>query len=330
MKPNTLTKLALVGAGTGLAAFGIYKSTHPSDARIVERSNRRTDDDLFDLPPGIVDHVIPTRDGGTIHAIEKGQGRPLVLLHGITLRADVWAPQFHDLVDRFRVIAVDLRGHGDSKAGSGGFGLTHLGDDVADLLEALDLRDAIVVGHSMGGMTLMTFCVEHPDTLAQRVAGLVFLDTCAHQVFPPGIDKPLRKLVGRGSDMVAAGRPLPGGGSAPVGLARLAFGGRPDGRAVRIVAEMGASMDQADFLASADQMFDHDTREGLRQVTTPSMVVVGTRDLLTPVPASRRIARLIPGSELVVLPGAGHQLMQERPAELADLLEGFADKLDRA
>ena len=65
----------------------------------------------------------------------------------------MWAPQFHQLTDRYRVIAVDLRGHGESAVGSDGLGISRLADDLATLLTALDLRDAVVVGHSMGGMT---------------------------------------------------------------------------------------------------------------------------------------------------------------------------------
>lgn len=323
-----LKKLALVAAGTGAAAFGLYRATHPDEARSSDdRGSGPPADDRFDLPDDLVEHRITTRDGGTVRAVERGSGRPLVLLHGITLRSDVWAPQLHDLSDRFRVIAVDLRGHGGSTAGDGGFGLSRLGDDVADLLAALDLRDAIIVGHSMGGMTLMTFCADHPDVLAERVAGTVFLNTRAHQVFPPVLDAPMRRIVARRAAQIASGRPVPGPGSAPVAVTRLAFGGRPSKRAVRQVADFGAAMDPAALLASVDQMFDHDAREALRHTKTPSMVIVGTRDLLTPVPASRHLARLLADSDFVVLRGAGHQLMQERPDELADLLTAFAERL---
>lgn len=327
MNRRTLIEVTAVAAVAGGAAYALYRATHPADARITVGSGRRVADDRYELPDGVVDHEIATRDGGTIHAIEKGEGRPLVLLHGITLRSDVWAPQFHDLADRYRVIAVDLRGHGTSVAGDGGFGLARLGDDLEDLLVGLDLHDAVVVGHSMGGMTLMNFCADHADALDERVAGVVFLNTRAHQVFPPGTTRALRSLVARGSGRVAAGRDLPGAQSAPTAVVRLAFGGRPNRRAVQLVADMGASMDAAAMLSSVDQLFDHDARVALGRTGTPSMVVVGTRDLLTPVPASRHLARLLPDSDFVVLRGAGHQMMQERPDELAELLDGFVERL---
>ena len=203
---------------------------------------------LFDVPDDTVEGTVPTGDGGTLHYLERGSGRPLVLLHGITLRADVWAPQLHQLADRYRVIAVDLRGHGGSVAGSSGYGMGPLGDDVAAVLEGLDLRDAVVVGHSMGGMGLMQFCGAHPDVLGARVAGLVFMATRAHQVVPPHLRRAAVRVAEGRQAVVDAGRPLP----RPPGLGprfvRPAFGDRPSRRALAIVAEMVEAMDDTALL----------------------------------------------------------------------------------
>lgn len=333
MKPSR----ALIGvaavAGIGAAALGAYRATHPRDAGgpitpDPGRARPRLDDALFDLPDDVVHHHLPTPDGGIVHAVERGSGRPLVLLHGITLRHDVWAPQFHQLVDRYRVIAVDLRGHGESVAGADGFGLPRLADDLATLLVGLDLRDAVVVGHSMGGMTAMQFCGEHPDVLAERVAGLIFVATRAHQVVPPGIDRGARALVAQGQGLVEGGGALPARAVVTERVARLAFGERPHPRAVAIVAEMGASIVPEALVPSVAGLIEHDARVALRATETPALVVVGTRDLLTPVPAGRHLAHLLPDAELVVLPKAGHQLMQERPFELAELIDAFVARIE--
>lgn len=328
-------KLAVLGAsaaGIGAAAFGAYRATHPTDARgsgTIDpgRGRRNIDDRLFELPDDVIHHELPTPDGGLVHAVEKGSGRPLVLVHGITLRGDVWAPQFHQLTDRFRVIAVDLRGHGASKAGRDGYGMPRLAADLATLLEALDLRDAIVVGHSMGGMTAMQFCGDFPDVLAERVAGLVFVASRAHQVMPPYIDRVARLLVGRGQGRVDSGRGLPGRIGVSSRVVRAAFGERPSPVAVRLVAEMGQAMAPEALVPSLAGLLDHDARVALRATRTPSLVIVGTRDLLTPVPAARHLARLLPDADFVVLRRAGHQLMQERPDELAELLDAFAARI---
>ena len=333
MKPRNVVVLGATAIGIGAAIAGAYRATHPGDAAGPVRpspakARRPLGDDLFDLPDDVVHHRIATPDGGTLHAIEKGQGRPLVLLHGITLRSDVWAPQFHQLTDRFRVISVDLRGHGESDAGTDGFGISRLAADLATLLEALDLRHAVVVGHSMGGMTAMQFCGEHPQVLAERVAGLVFLATRAHQVFPPYVDRGARALIAQGQGLIDAGSALPARTIVSTRAARLAFGDKPSKKAVAIVAAMGQSMVPEALIPSLAGLIEHDARVALRATDTPALVVVGTRDLLTPVPAGRHLAHLLPDAEFVVLPRAGHQLMQERPDELADLLDAFVARIE--
>ena len=332
MNRKKLFVLAATTVGAGVAGAGLYRATHPKGAGgpltpDPGRARIRIADDLLDLPSGLTDHVIPTPDGGTIHAIEKGSGRPLVFLHGITLRSDVWAPQFHLLADRYRVIAIDLRGHGSSMAGSAGYGMSPLAADLATVFQALDLHDAIVVGHSMGGMTTMQFCGDFPEVLADRVAGLVLVATRAHQVLPPYVDRVAAAFVGRGQGRLASGRPLPAVNGVTTPLARLAFGDNPSPKAVRLVGEMGRSMAPEALIASLEGILPHDARQALRRTETPSLVVVGTRDVLTPVPAASHLATLLPHSELVVLRRAGHQLMQERPKELADLIDDFAQRV---
>ena len=109
---------------------------------------------------------------------------------------------------------------------------------------------------------------------------------------------------------------------------RTVFGDHPSPRAIDIVAEMTGSMDPASLIGSLQGIVEHDARDALRATRTPSIVVVGTRDTLTPVPLSRKMARLMPGCEFVVLPRAGHQLMQERPNELADLIDGLVARIE--
>lgn len=328
-----LIGLGLAGVAAGAAAFGLYRATHPSEAKGAptaggSRRRRELTDDLFEMPDGVTYGDIDTPDGGSIHYAEKGSGRPLVLLHGVTLRHDVWAPQFQMLADQYRVIAVDLRGHGRSEVGSLGLGLPRLATDVATLLEALDLRDAILVGHSMGGMTLMRFCGDHPDVLDERVAGIALVATAAYGTVPPLLSGTSRRLLDRGAQQVAGGRSLPSQRLLTRRAVRLVFGDSPSPRAIDIVTGMTGSISDANLIGSIQGIVEHDARDALRATKTPSLVVVGTRDTLTPVPMSRRMARLMPGCEFVVLPRAGHQLMQERPNELADLIDAMVARIE--
>lgn len=328
-----------VAMGAGLATAGVLAARAAVKRTAAHhRAHDRHADDVsaFDLEAlGVRVRTLPSHDGGEICVVEKGaeDARPLVLLHGITLAARVWGYQLRDLSDRYRVLAVDLRGHGVSKAGTEGFGLELLGRDLRTVLEALDLRDAIVVGHSMGGMTLMRFCADHRDVLDERVAGVVFLATAGIVPLPAPVQKALARVSVR---ILALGERrgfdrLPivgiGEGDLPYVLARRAFGREPSHTHIELTRELVAACAPATSWPSGLGLVVHDAEEALAAAHTPAMVVGGELDHITPVAFSRRIAELLPDAELHVLEGAGHQLMLERPEELADLLDRFSKRL---
>lgn len=327
------TKALVIGAAA-VAAGAAATAGRVALRRTADTIRTRSDptiDPLLDLPRDVVDHDVPSADGGTLHVIERGSGRPLLLIHGVTLQAGVWSPQFHLMADRYRVLAMDVRGHGRSVAGSDGFGRTVAARDVATVLEHFDLHDVIVVGHSMGGMITMEFAGDFPDELTDRVAGLVFMDTAAHQILPRAV-LPLAKLAGRHvHTRFVAGKPVPqrsfGEDDLSLLMTRLAFGKNPSARAVDQVRRYLEDVPQSTSLPSWIDLLDHDAREALKVTKTPSLILVGSRDLLTPVYAAKRIARFLPNARFEVLEGAGHQLMQERPYEVAQLIDEFASRL---
>ena len=313
-------RIALVAALAGRVALR-------QEALAVRRRENPELDPLYDLPDDVVHHEIDAADGGSLHVVERGRGRPLLLIHGITLQAGIWAPQLHGLADRYRVVAMDVRGHGRSRAGSDGFGRRIAARDVATVLEHLDLRDAVIVGHSMGGMILMEFAGDHAPVLEERVAGVVFMNTAAYELLPRAVLPAARALGRRVRARFEAGRPIP---ERPIGeddlswvMARAAFGSRPSARAVDQVRHYLGEVPQSTSLPSWIDLLDHDARQALGATRTPSLILVGSRDLLTPVAAARRIAQFLPHARLEVLPRAGHQLMQERPAEVCRLLDEF-------
>jgi non-heme chloroperoxidase len=332
-----MSKLTRAGVTAGAVGVGLAAAAGAGRAGLgvaAGRIRRRRDPDLdplFDMPADVIHHEVGAADGGRIHVVERGAGRPLLLIHGITLQARIWAPQLHLMADRYQVLAMDVRGHGTSRAGADGFGRRAAARDVKTVLDHFDLRGAVVVGHSMGGMILMEFAGDFPDELAERVAGLVFMDTAAYQLAPKPV-LPVAKALGRRvRRRFDAGRPIP---ERPMGdddlswvLSRLAFGADPPARAVDEVRRCGAEVPQSTSLPSGIDLLDHDARDALAATSTPSMILVGSRDLLTPVAAARRIARFLPHARFEVLPRAGHQLMQERPHEVAQLLDEFTAEL---
>lgn len=270
---------------------------------------------------------IPTADGGRMYVRSAGTpgDPPIVLLHGVTLDGSIWHNQFADLQRDFHVIAPDWRGHGRSTPGRHGFGLDALATDLNTLLETLDLHDALVVGHSMGGMALMRFCAVFPETLESRVSGMAFQSTAVCDVGAGPLVVPLKV----GSFLA---RRFPGAAGrfskqpADIGYvgARLGFGANPSPVWVEQTRLLLHHMDPAALTASVLPLLDHDERESLRRVVTPALVLVGSADLVTPLRQAEEIAAILPNSMLSSFGGAGHTLMLERSTELSNVLRNFA------
>ena len=123
-------------------------------------------------------HLIPTPDGGRLYVEECGAGRPVLLLHGHGASMRTFSLMAARLAaGGCRVIAMDQRGFGRSSPVPPMFGFPGLVDDAATVLEHLDLRSAIVVGHSMGGGVALGLAVDRPEVVAQRVAAIVLVDS---------------------------------------------------------------------------------------------------------------------------------------------------------
>lgn len=323
---------AIAGLTTGALGLGYVV------AKAVARADRRrfhVAGDLTELAraaladaPGMRSSTIPTVDGGRMFVREYGspEAVPIVLLHGVTLDGSIWHNQCRDLADEYRVIAPDLRGHGRSTPGRNGYGLDLLAADLDGLLGNFKLKNTILVGHSMGGMAMMHFCAKFPATLANRVAGLVFQSTAASDVASGPATAPLK--LGR---MLAERSPATAGrltkAPADVGYlgSRFGFGKNPSPVWVEQVRLLLDAMAPVPLAKSVLSLLDHDERATLRTVATRSLVLVGTKDLVTPEVQSREIAELLPNSELVTFADAGHTLMLERSSELSVALRQFAN-----
>lgn len=318
----------VAAAGGALAGYAV--------TRVLAGRSRQSPDpaagDDFSPLSDARHRVISTDDGGQLHVVERGSGPPLVLLHGVTLSAVVWHYQFVDLADRFRVIALDHRGHGLSQAGEGGYGAARLAADLKGALEALDLTDAIVVGHSMGGMVAQRFAVDFPDVLKQRVRGLVLLSTTAHTgARVPGWERLVRVASPVARRALRLGSNVPASLFSPTdlgfALTRIGFGKNPSPTHVdlnRLVVAAHSPLVLAELWAG---LTEFDIRADLAEVDVPVLVIGGTHDNLTPLFHLKEIARSIPGAELKVLEGGGHMLMLERRHELEQLIAEFADSL---
>lgn len=109
----------------------------------------------------------------TIAYDDIGQGEPLVLIHGIFVSRATWYPQIEDFARRYRVIACDLRGHGESPASDGAYSVALFASDIISLLDKLGLERVTCCGHSFGGMVAQELALSYPD----RVSKLILVET---------------------------------------------------------------------------------------------------------------------------------------------------------
>jgi pimeloyl-ACP methyl ester carboxylesterase len=285
------------------------------------------------LPDDLRHHFVDVEDGGRIHVVERGQGPPIVLLHGIMLTSALWVHQLRELADHHRVIALDLRGHGQSLPGSEGSGIERLASDVASVLDVLGVENAVVVGHSMGGMVALQMAVDMPlDVRRRRLAGIVLTSTTAG----PFATLPGWAGVVRTTGPVTARALLLGerwGAKALPSrdlrwwLVRLGFGADAPAAQVRFVEAMHRgtpSRTLADLIPSL-AAFDLSARLG--SLDLPVLVVVGSHDKLTAPRLARRMAAALPEATLVELPRCGHMPMLERRREFSHLVDEFTAKI---
>ena len=319
---NRALALGLVGLGAGVAATAAYRGARKYRALgELDMSELTLADDLE-----AIDVVV--EDGSTIHGVEAGSGRPIVLLHGVTLSVATWAYQLAALHKEYRVIALDARGHGQSKSALNGWGIEHMASDVSQVFEKLDLRDAIVVGHSMGGMITQQMCLDFPDMARERIAGTILLSTAASPAQSvPGFNVINRRAMRPGSSAVARA-PRMGRWTPPAELsyavARLALGVDPDPRHVTHTRDMTLAMRPETISSLLPYVVGFDVRHRLKDYPVPALVIVGSRDLLTPPRVAKPMARLIPGAEFEVVSGGGHMLMMERAEWLNERIDAFA------
>ncbi len=272
---------------------------------------------------------IPSHDGGETYVVERGTGPVILLSHGVTLSVRTWAKQFHTLVDAgFRVVAFDHRGHGESKLGESGHAIENLAADVRTVLEGLDLHDVVIVGHSMGGIATQSFCIHHPDVAHERVAGIVLLSSLARS--------PLASRQGAADASIWLADHLPDGAAAlrarhlGLVLARLGFGRDPAPSHIEATRQMILETSPETRRDAVAALAGLDLTGQLAEIDVPTLIICGTSDLITPIAESRRMARRIPGAELVEVPGGGHMLMFERTAVIDAAITEFAHRVQGA
>ncbi|GIF16584.1 alpha/beta fold hydrolase [Actinoplanes teichomyceticus] len=257
-------------------------------------------------------------NGISIGFDDAGIGPACVLVHGHPFDRSMWWPQVTSLTAAgYRVITADLRGYGRSTVVPGLTTLETLARDTFALLDHLDVDEVVLAGLSMGGQIAMECLRLFPE----RIAGLVLADTFAQGETPQG-----RTDRNRVADrLLAEGMAGYTTENLPKMMAAYNVAAMPD-VAGHVRTMMLNTPPEGAAAALRGRAERRDYRELLTTVAVPALVVVGRDDQFTPVADAELMHRLIPGSMLSVIDGAGHLPNLEQPAAFNAALHAFLDQ----
>ncbi|MFF6981366.1 alpha/beta fold hydrolase [Streptomyces sp. NPDC008343] len=234
---------------------------------------------------------------GPVHWTADGNGEPVVLLHGLGGDAAFWEAEQRALADRFRVLAIDLRGSGRTPTSADGVTIGDLADDVAAVLAELNSGPAHIVGFSLGGLVAQEFAVRHPGATARLVLAATY-----------AVMNPQARLFLDAVLDVYAGGATPGQMFDLIcpWLFSVDFLADPaSGVYLQYPEDDPDEQSLGDWrgLYLAQRAFDGIGR--LTTITAPTLVLAGSEDRLAPVRDAETLARAIPGACTRILPG-GH------------------------
>jgi 3-oxoadipate enol-lactonase len=259
-------------------------------------------------------------DGARLHyeLFGRGDGEPVLLIQGLGVDARGWMMQRAAIGSRYRGIAFDNRGTGRSDKPPGPYSILQMADDACRVLDAAGVESAHVMGASLGGVISQHVAVLYPE----RVRSLVLACTgCRHQRWRRELfEEWIASATARGMRAFAQAN------------ARWLVGPRSLRRfwpLFDLLGPLAISAPVHGFVAQTRAILDADDtfRDSLREVAVPTLVIVGSQDILTPVGDSEELAELIPGAELVVIRGAAHGFMVESFRPFNEAVREFLDRI---
>jgi len=271
-------------------------------------------------------NLVRTADGVDLFCRDWGEGRPLLFLSGWALNSLMWAFQMEPLVrEGFRCIAYDRRGHGRSGDPGRGYDFDTLADDLASVIEALDLSDVVIVAHSFASGEVVRYLSRHG---ASRIAGVIMLAPAAIPFLAKTVDNPAGIDCEIGAAVQAEMTE-----DFPAWMERQSdpyFAGQ----ASRVLADatiamMNQTSQQALMVLAGIQMTT-DFRAELAGLDLPVLFIHGDRDASAPLElTSRPACDLVKGARLIVYDGAPHGIYFTHKARLNADIVGFAADLEK-
>ena len=321
----SLGALALLAAGCG--GDSVQESASPSAAGGGSPSTPASPDASGTPAPNVVQqapvqHVeVGDLDVGyrTIGPFGAAAGStPLLMIMGSSGTMDMWSPQLVEALAQGReVVVFDNRGMGETDDPGGAYQFSQLADDTAGLIKALGNQKMDVLGWSMGGMVALDLAVRHPQVVSRLVS---YAGDAGGPHAVPMSKKTLAVMTDMSGTVEQRG----------MRLLTLLFPAayRADNPAYAESFPMPSERMSPAAIERQDQAIGEWTGvwSGLKGITAPTLFVTGAEDVIAPAENATLMAKVVPGAELVSIPGAGHGLMYQDPQKLADVVMDFLDQ----
>lgn len=261
-------------------------------------------------------------DGGVIRTITAGEGPTVVLAHGYGISLKEWNVVMNLLVKRgFRVIAFDQMGHGQSTIGNNGLDAVQMASNYKQVLEAFEVTDGILVGHSMGGFLSLATLLNFPE-VAERLKGLVlFASTAGDASRGAPQNKVQLPLLKSGVLTWLVKKDLFG---IPFGASIM--GDTPSPAAIRSFVDDFLDQDHPSLLPILKAMVETSYYGRLGEINLPTVVICGRKDQTTPPWHSETLGRDIPNARNIWVENRGHMLNWEAPESLIEVIDELHGK----
>ena len=262
-------------------------------------------------------HQIKSGDTEIVYRV-LGDGPPVVLLHPFPANHEFWMPVAQALATRYRIILPDLRGHGDSGVGQGPATMDKHAADLAGVMDDADIGRAPLVGVSIGGYIMFEFWRKYRG----RAAALVLCNTTA----PADSAEARAGRLQVANDVLERGTEQFFESMIPRLFGKTTRETRPD--LIAGALNMMRKMSPEDLAQVQRGMAERpDSMDTLKTINAPTLLVTGDEDILTGVNEAELMRKHISGSQLRVIPKAGHYSPWEQPEEAARLLRQFLEQL---
>lgn len=250
-------------------------------------------------------------NGTNIHFLDGGSGLPLILLHGLGSHSKDWHPQYHFFNQCYRVIAIDLRGHGKSDSPQQAYSVPQYASDVLAVMNHLDIHQAHLVGFSMGGMTAFQLAVDAPE----RIHSLTIINSGPH------VDSTNLKIKMLFFLRITIIHLL---GMRTLGklIARNLFPNTDKQALYKEFVEHISQIPKQTYIRTLKSFLGWNVSDKLNRLSMPVLIVAADQDY-TPLSKFKAYARLIPNAQLVVIENSRHATPMDQPDKLNQVIDQF-------